>query len=259
LARGSGLPQGFSITKGHVPSAWRRHRDEPGRRRHPPTAGCDDRSLSGRYRGFAGASLERLGALSDGVFAVAMTLLVLDVRVPVEDLTSDRMLWHGILDLWPEFAAYLLSFTLLGTFWIAQHALLGLCTRTVRHLTWLQLGFLFVVTLLPFSARLLAESLDLRLPVAVYWLNIALLGGFLAASCAYIGRAGLVDPQQTPRLRLFRRRVLVAQVLYAAAALTCLIDSRVAVIALILVELYFIVAPRIGPLDRLLLEDDRPG
>jgi hypothetical protein len=85
-----------------------------------------------------------------------------------------------------------------------------------------------------------------------------LLGGFLAASSAYIGRAGLVDPPQAPRLRLFRRRILVAQILYAAA-LTCLIDSRVAVIALILVELYFIVAPRIGPLDRLLLEDDRPG
>jgi uncharacterized membrane protein len=92
------------------------------------------------YNRFAGLSLERVHGLSDGVFAVAMTLLVLDLRVPAAALHSDRGLWRALRELGPSFAAYLLSFTMLGTFWLAQHTLLGLCRRGDRTLTWLQLG-----------------------------------------------------------------------------------------------------------------------
>lgn len=80
---------------------------------------------------FDGQSLERLAALSDGVFAVAMTLLVLDVRVPASAAlaSSDHALWGALLKLGPSFAAYLLSFTMLGTFWLAQHTLPGILGR----------------------------------------------------------------------------------------------------------------------------------
>jgi hypothetical protein len=117
--------------------------------------------------------------LSDGLFAVAMTLLVLDLRVPVTTAASaysERGLWEALGNLGPSFAAYLLSFTMLGTFWLAQHTLLGIFGRCDRTLTWINLGFLFVVSLLPFSAALLAHYVHLRLAVGVYWLNILLLG-----------------------------------------------------------------------------------
>ena len=84
--------------------------------------------------------------------------------------------WAALLRLGPSFAAYLLSFTMLGTFWLAQHTLLGILGRCDRTLTWINLGFLFVVSLLPFSAALLAHYVHLRLAVGVYWLNILLLG-----------------------------------------------------------------------------------
>jgi uncharacterized membrane protein len=116
--------------------------------------------MSEPYNVFSGQSLERLTALSDGLFAVAMTLLVLDVRVPVGSagaVYSERGLWEALLRLGPSFAAYLLSFTMLGTFWLAQHTLLGILGRCDRTLTWISLGFLFVVSLLPFSAALLAH------------------------------------------------------------------------------------------------------
>ena len=139
------------------------------------------------YNLFAGQSLERLTALSDGVFAVAMTLLVLDVRVPASAVlaSSEHGLWAALLKLGPSFAAYLLSFTMLGTFWLAQHTLLGILGRCDRTLTWVNLGFLFVVTLLPFSAALLAHYVHLRLAVGVYWLNILLLGAGLEWSARY--------------------------------------------------------------------------
>jgi uncharacterized membrane protein len=206
--------------------------------------------MSEPYNRFTGQSLERLTALDDGLFAVAMTLLVLDLRVPVStagSAYSDRGLGGALLNLGPSFAAYLLSFTMLGTFWLAQHTLLGIFGRCDRTLTWINLGFLFVVSLLPFSAALLAHYVHLRLAVGVYWLNILLLGAALEWSARY-GRKTLVaddDRQARSRLTTFRRRILLAQTLYALAALVCLASTQASVIALAVVQLYFIVSPRL--------------
>jgi uncharacterized membrane protein len=173
-----------------------------------------------------------------------MTLLVLDVRVPVSEAgaaLSDHGLWAALLTQGPNFAAYLLSFSMLGTFWLAQHGLLGILGRCDRTLTWISLGFLFVVSLLPFSAALLAHYVHLRLAVGVYWLNIVLLGAGLEASARY-GRRALVPADAGParsRLAVFRRRILLAQTLYTLAALVCLASTVASVIALAVVQLYF--------------------
>jgi len=205
--------------------------------------------MSEPYNRFTGQSLEHLTALSDGVFAVAMTLLVLDLRVPVSTAAtaySEHGLWRALLAMGPSFAAYLLSFTMLGTFWLAQHTLLGILGRCDRTLSWISLGFLFVVSLLPFSAALLAHYVHLRVAVGVYWLNILLLGAGLEAAARY-GRTLVPGDDQQARARLttFRRRILLAQALYALAALICLISTTASVIALALVQLYFIVSPRL--------------
>ena len=202
--------------------------------------------MTEHYNRFSGQSLERLIALTDGLFAVAMTLLVLGLRVPAGAIRTDHGLWEALLRLGPSFAAYLLSFTMLGTFWLAQHTLLGIFGRCDRTLSWISLGFLFVVSLLPFSAALLAHYVHLRLAVGVYWLNILLLGAGLEAAARY-GRTLVPgdDQQARPRLTTFRRRILLAQILYALAALICLISTVASVIALALVQLYFIVSPRL--------------
>jgi uncharacterized membrane protein len=106
---------------------------------------------------------------------------------------------------------------------------------------------LFVVSLLPFSAALLAHYVHLRLGVGVYWLNILLLGVGLEWAARY-GRKALMPgdaAQARERLTTFRRRILLAQALYALAALICLVSSVASVIALALVQLYFIVSPRL--------------
>src|SRR5215470_17429374 len=204
--------------------------------------------MSEPYNRFTGQSLEHLTALTDGLFAVAMTLLVLDLRVPVSTglAYSEHGLWGALLRMGPSFVAYLLSFTMLGTFWLAQHTLLGILGRCDRTLTWISLGFLFVVSLLPFSAALLAHYVHLRLAVGVYWLNILLPGAGLEAAARY-GRTLVPGDDQQARARLttFRRRILFAQALYALAALICLISTTASVIALALVQLYFIVSPRL--------------
>jgi uncharacterized membrane protein len=204
--------------------------------------------MAEQYNRFSGQSIERVTALSDGVFAVAMTLLVLDVRVPASaagSALSEHGLAEAMLRLGPSFAAYLLSFTMLGTFWLAQHTLLGVLDGCDRTLTWINLGFLFMVSLLPFSAALLAHNVGLRLAVGVYWVNILMLGLGLEWASRY-GRDTFVpaEAKQTrSRLITFRRRILIAQALYATAALICLASTIASLIALIVVQLYFIVSP----------------
>lgn len=79
------------------------------------------------YNRIAGQSLERLAALSDGIFAVAMTLLVLDLHVPAAELIhSEGALWRGLARMTPQIVSYIMSFITLGIFWHGQQAQLPL-------------------------------------------------------------------------------------------------------------------------------------
>src|SRR5579862_7478172 len=135
------------------------------------------------YNQIAGRSVERLAALSDGIFAVAMTLLVLDLRVPAVDaIHSERDLWHALAAAAPQIVMYMMTFLTLGIFWIGQQTQLNHLSRSHRALTWLHIAFLFAVTLMPFSTRLLAEFAPYRAALVVYWANIAVLGATLYLS-----------------------------------------------------------------------------
>src|SRR5208283_315968 len=110
------------------------------------------------YNRIAGQSVERLAALSDGIFGVAMTLLLLELHVPAKELIhSEADLWQALAGLAPQLVVYLMSFITLGIFWVGQQTQLNHLARSDRHLTWIHLAFLFAVTLLPFSTRLLAD------------------------------------------------------------------------------------------------------
>jgi uncharacterized membrane protein len=173
------------------------------------------------YHRIAGSSLDRLAALSDGIFAVVMTLLVLDLRVPVvEGLHTEAALWHELGKLTPRLLTYFLSFLTLGIFWVGQQTQLNQLTRSDRNLTWIHLGFLLGVSLMPFSTGLLAEFITYRLALVVYWLNLLLLGAVLFASLGYAERSGLMKDDTTAEmLAASRRRIVVHQALYAVCLL----------------------------------------
>src|SRR3954453_13315838 len=132
------------------------------------------------YNALSGRSLERVLVLVDGVFAIVMTLLVLDLRLPEAHAATNHELWSQLTDLGPQFGAYLLSFSMLGTFWLAEHTLLGHVHTSDRTLAWTVFTFLFFVTTLPFTASTLAAHTHLRLAVWIYWANLLLLGVALA-------------------------------------------------------------------------------
>jgi uncharacterized membrane protein len=208
------------------------------------------------YNRIAGQSLERLAALSDGIFAVAMTLLVLDLRVPVSTIsnriTNEQELWNALIKLGPNLLPYLMSFLTLGIFWVGQQTQFNYFKQSNRHLTWIHLAFLLAVTLMPFSTGLLAAYITFRIAMMTYWLNIVLLGVMLFVSWRYAQHAQLMKEEVTAEIcSANERRIVIAQSLYAFGVLLCIINTYVSIGFIVLAQLNYAIAPRFWLLDRL--------
>ena len=216
------------------------------------------------YRHIAGVSLERLAALSDGIFAVAMTLLVLGLSVragaalhPARPLwapgalASEHVVWDLLRRLAPHLLTYLMSFLTLGIFWVGQQTQLGQFSRSNRDLTWIHLAFLLGVSLMPFSTMLLADYITCQLAVTVYWLNIALLGALLYAGARYARRARLLKQEVTAEMTAAsERRIIAYQTLYASGALLSVLSTYLSIGFIFAVQLNAAITPRIWRLDR---------
>jgi len=206
-----------------------------------------------RYNAIAGQSIERLAALSDGLFAVAMTLLVLDLKVPAaEAIHSDKALLAALSDLAPRLLISLMSFLTLGIFWVGQQTQLNHLERGDRHLTWLHLAFLFAISLMPFSTSLMAEFIEFPAALLLYWLNVLVLGTALFTTWRYAKHAGLVKADVMAVVdRSVERRIVIAQALYAAGAALCFFNTYWSIAFIIAVQLNYVIAPRIGFLGRI--------
>jgi uncharacterized membrane protein len=205
-----------------------------------------------RFNEFAGTNLDRLAGISDGIFSVGMTLLVLGLSVPaLSAVRTEGDLWHALLGLGPSVLVYTMSFMTLGIFWVGQGTQLNMLARSNRNYSWLQLLFLLGVTLVPFSTALLARFPTFRVALVEYWLNIVLLGMTLFAGLQYGVRAGLFKTEVPEVAPLMRGRILIAQSLYAIATATCIFFPTWVSIALIfLIQLNYVIAPRIPVLHR---------
>jgi len=198
------------------------------------------------YNRVAGQSVERLAALSDGFFAVAMTLLVLDLRVPASAaIHSEHDLWHALIALTPRLIVFLMSVMTNGIFWVGQQTQFNHFARADRNLAWIHIAFLCAVSLTPFSTSLLAEFIHYRTALLVYWSNILLLGLTLYWSWAYATRNHLLTDDLPPEIHAaIVRRIVVAQTLYACGAALCFIGTYYAIAAIVLVQLNYAIAPR---------------
>lgn len=117
----------------------------------------------------------RLEALSDGVFAIIMTLLVIEIHVPEFDHANNQDLLTYLIELTPIFTSYFLSFFVLVMFWIQHHAMFHFFTKTInRQLVVLNMILLSILVLIPFSAGLLGSYPQLSLAINFYGLNIIL-------------------------------------------------------------------------------------
>ena len=164
----------------------------------------------------------RLEAFSDGVFAIAITLLVLDLTVPPLTESEHEGLWAALGHEWPSYFAYLVSFLVIGIIWINHHTMLTLLDRVDRPVLFANLTLLLTVSVIPFPTRLLAEYLlepDAHVAAAVYSATMLAMGFTFWMLWLTITRRPerLRVPLDAATRRATLRRFGVGQVLYAAA------------------------------------------
>lgn len=128
--------------------------------------------------------LERIVYFSDAVFAIAITLLTLEIRIPeIRENISDHVLGLALLNLLPKFAGFIFSYVMIGLYWTVHHWIFGHVIRTTPKLLWLNLFFLFFVVLMPFSTGFYGNymggelvSAQLKIPMTFYALNLTFVG-----------------------------------------------------------------------------------
>jgi uncharacterized membrane protein len=199
------------------------------------------------YNRIANQNLDRLSALSDGVFAFAMTLLVLDLAVPVaSDIHTEHDLWRALARLAPSGIMYLMGFLTLGIFWNGQQTQLNYIERSDRDLTWIHLAFLLTVTFVPFSTKLLATFIHYRTALVIYWLNILGMGALLYVSWKYVTRHEMIREDTPPEIRAaICLRVTIAQTLYAIGTALCVFGTLWSVAFIFVVQMNYALAPRL--------------
>ncbi len=192
-----------------------------------------------------GLSTRRIEALSDGVFAIAMTLLILDIRVP--QLGSAHGLGAALIALWPKLVSYALSFVMVGVFWVGHHVEFNYVRRADRLSLWINILFLMCVAFVPFSASLLGEYWKSPLAVAVYGVNLMIVASLLWLHWRYATRGRrLVDDDLDQRvIRAGSRRTFASLPAYLLAIALSLADTRLGLLIFIAVPVMYILPGRI--------------
>ncbi len=193
--------------------------------------------------------LNRVLALTDGVFAIAATLLVVDLFVPTlsPDATSAD-LWNALSGEFHTFLAYLLSFFILGVWWNAHHRHYSLIRNSDAKLRWLNLFLLLWIGLLPFFTKILAEYGPLQSAVALYALDQGAAGLCVMLSWLYASKNHrLVDkslPQETIKTILMRSAI--APIIFFASIGFSFINPYAAYVTWIVLMPVFVIVTQLG-------------
>lgn len=138
-----------------------------------------------------GLSKHRVAFLTDGIFAVVMTLLVLEISVPqissssssshdaIDTATVGTELLNGLFDLWPKLLSFAISFIMLAIFWVSHHRLFHYIKHVNRPLMWINFIFLMATCFLPFSSSLLGEYSQQQISIFVFGANSIMIASLL--------------------------------------------------------------------------------
>ena len=209
-----------------------------------------------------GLSTGRIEAFSDGVFAIAITLLILAVTVPehAPEATAHPELSAQIVALWPKILSYAISFAVIGIFWVGHHIMFHYIKRSDRTLLWLNILFLMMISFIPFPAALLGQYGADRTAVIVYGATLMAAGLMIEAIWLYAsaGRR-LISPTLDPALiRMATGIVLAGPIVYLIAVALAFVNPLWSILIYIVVPVAYVIP---SPIDRLAdfdASDDAP-
>lgn len=182
----------------------------------------------------------RLEAFSDGVFAIVITLMVLEIKVPHVELNN---LNQALLALMPKFLSFGLSFIIIGVYWVSHHNMMHFIEKVDRNALWLNILVLLTICIIPFPTALLGDYPFAQTPVIFYGLTLAtvnLSGGLFWIYSTLSGNLSV--PNLSPE---FAKRVawlhLSPIILYIAAILFSFISIWISYLIFVFVPLFFIL------------------
>jgi uncharacterized membrane protein len=190
-----------------------------------------------------GLSTGRLEAFSDGVFAIAITLLVLDIVIPA---SAERHLLRSVIDLWPSYLAYVVSFSTIGAMWLGHNAVTEYLDHADATFVRLNLLFLLFVAFLPLPTRLFADFIEResseRVAVTIYGLALLLTATLLLVLWRYAVRRELVRPDaDDEEIQLLTQRLTPGLGAYVILIPAGLFVPTVAVIGYLAIALFYII------------------
>jgi uncharacterized membrane protein len=210
-------------------------------------------------------TIKRLEAFSDGVFAVAITLLVLDLRVPDPEQLHGSLA-HALGLEWPSYAAYAVSFLVIGIIWVNHHAVMDLMARANRQLAFINLITLMTVVLIPFATALMAKYLrhanaDAHFGAAVYSAVMLAMGASFGGLWTYGAHVGkLIVPGFTEEeLRRITRRFTAGTPLYVVALGVAFVSAPACLALHAALALFYALSERGVGMTRPAAAGDRPS
>ena len=147
--------------------------------------------------------LERLVYFSDAVFAIAITLLILDIRVPeIEPAHAHTELSRRLVALVPQVIGFVVSFLVIGVYWEAHHRMFGFIKGCTRTLIWLNMLELFLIAFLPFPTAVLGRYAFVPTAVVCYAVTVVAVGLARTAIWRYASKGGRLLDEDTPRAEI---------------------------------------------------------
>jgi uncharacterized membrane protein len=194
----------------------------------------------------------RIETLVDGVFAIVMTVLVFNFHTPLKDAVAKFGLAHELVNLAPNLLGYVITFIIIGVFWVGHHNQYFYIRRADRVLLWINIFFMMAVAMLPFTAEVFSEYGHDRVAIIVYNINLILAGLVMFTHWWYATRDHhLLGQKIEPRVRsVVSRRILTPPVMYLLAILVSLVSVDLSIVIDILVPIIYVLPNRVDHLFR---------
>ncbi|MFT3747834.1 MAG: TMEM175 family protein [Agriterribacter sp.] len=176
--------------------------------------------------------IDRIILFTDAVFAIAITLLIIEIKVPeIAHDATDGDFFRALLQLLPKFMGFAVSFFIIGLYWFIHHKMFGYVINYTPKLIWLNLIFLFSIVLMPFSTAVYSEysteaHIHLVAPYAVYVINICFTGvmNYVLLNYIYNEKNGIAEyvPDKKSQVAAKQRAMAIPVVFLVSLLLTCI-------------------------------------
>ena len=188
--------------------------------------------------------VERFTYFTDAVFAISITILIIEIKVPnPEKNLTDNQLWHSLSAMGLMFLGFVISFGIIGHYWSVHHRIFGYVKKNSTTLIWLNHAFLLTVVTLPFSSALVGEyssNTTYRIPYAIYAFNMCMTGFMNCWIWVYVSnpkRQMLTREISKSRIKLGVYRSLIIPIMFVISFLIFLMSPIVGYCTLLLIPI----------------------